>query len=302
MIDLHSHTTYSDGHSTVIELLKEAQSKGLSLISITDHNTVGAYTEIENSNVRNLFRGQIMNGVELTTTFNGEVIEILGYQFDLDVMRRLLDENVLTFEQKQLREFALIRDTYTAIGVKMNIDDVIFNCKKESSRIAFCNEIKKYPENNKFFLNEESISLNSGFTRNEVYNPKSPLYVNQSLLYPSLEKTIDIIHQAGGLAFLAHTFAYSPTIAENLETIIQNYRLDGLECYYTTFTKEQSKYLIGVCDRYKLFRSGGSDFHGTNKKNHNLGTGSGGMSINESLIAEWCNIKEIKRDSYGFEH
>lgn len=209
-------------------------------------------------------------------------------------MRHLLSENVLTFEQKQLKEFTLVADRYASIGVKMDIDNVVFDPKKESSRVAFCNEIKKYSENSRFFLNEKSITTASGFTRNEVYNPKSPLYVDQSSLYPSLENTISIIHKAGGLAFLAHTFAYSPTIAEELGNILQNYQLDGLECYYTTFTKEQTEYLLGVCEKTGLFKSGGSDFHGTRKTHHYLGTGDGNMAINESLVAEWIGIKEFK--------
>ena len=151
----------------------------------------------------------------------------------------------------------------------------------------FVNEIKKHPQNYKFFLNEESITTASGFTRNEVYNPKSPLYVDESSLFPSLEKAIDMIHQSGGLAFLAHTFAYSPNIASELQNIIENYALDGLECFYTTFTEEQSNYLIQLCKERNLFMSGGSDFHGTRKKNHNLGTGRVNLNIDKNVVEPW---------------
>ena len=171
----------------------------------------------------------------------------------------------------------------------MNINNVKFDPKKGSSRIAFCDEIKKYPENHKYFLNQDSINTKSGFTRNEVYNPKSPLYVDESSLYPSLDKTLSMIHEAGGLAFLAHTFAYSKTIANQLENILHNYKLDGLECYYTTFTKEETDYLIDLCDRLGLFKSGGSDFHGLYKTNHYLGIGNGNLFIDENLVSDWIN-------------
>lgn len=291
MIDLHTHTIYSDGSSTVSELLTEAENKKLSTLSITDHNVISAYDELKDKNVRSLFNGKIINGVEITTTYNGEVIEVLGYNFDLETMRKLLNENVLLTEQKQIKEYELIRDRYTSIGIKMNINNVVFDPKKGSSRIAFCDEIKKYPENFKYFLNQDSISTKSGFTRNEVYNPKSPLYVDESPLYPSLEKTISIIHESGGLAFLAHTFAYSKTIAKELENILNNYKLDGLECYYTTFTKEETDYLLDLCDRLGLYKSGGSDFHGIYKTNHYLGIGNGNLSIDESLISDWISKK-----------
>ena len=292
MIDMHTHTTYSDGHSTLSELLKEAEQKKIELLSITDHNTVAAYQELENLDIRSLFSGEIINGVEITTTYNGEVIEILGYDFDLNIMKKLLNENVLTFEQKQREEFILIKETYEKIGVVFDIDNIKYVPKKESCRISFVNEIKRHPENNKHFLFNESIVSNTGFTRNEVYNPKSPLYVNQLSLYPSLNKTIEIIHEAGGLAFLAHTFAYSKNIANSLIDIVSNNKLDGLECYYTTFTKEQTNYLLNICDTYNLYKSGGSDFHWTNKINHNLGTGNGTLLINKELVQEWIELSK----------
>ena len=205
-------------------------------------------------------------------------------------MKKLLSENVLNFEEKQLKEFELIKNQYKKIGVKFKEENIIFDPKVESSRVAFVKEIKKYPDNFKFFLYESSITTDSGFTRNEVYNPKSPLYVDESSLFPSLEKTIDMIHSAGGLAFLAHVYAYSKNISEELINILDNYNLDGLECFYTTFTDEQSKYLVDLCKKRSLYMSGGSDFHGTRKVNHNLGTGRGNLNINDEIITSWCNF------------
>ncbi len=289
MVDIHSHTTYSDGSSSVDELLSEAQKLNLSLLSITDHNTIQAHFELQNSNIRYRFKGEIISGIEITTTYKGETIEVLGYGFDLETMQKFLDANVLSFEQKQIKEYDLIKNRYNAIGVIFDENNIKFDPKVESCRPAFAIEIKKHPENYKFFLNQESINTASGFTRNEVYNPKSPLYVDESSLFPSLETAIQMIHNSGGLAFLAHTFAYSPNIANELLNIINNYELDGLECFYTTFTKEQSDYLVSVCNDRKLYMSGGSDFHGTRKINHNLGTGQGNLHIDESVVDNWVS-------------
>ena len=65
--------------------------------------------------------------------------------------------------------------------------------------------------------------------------------------------------------------------------------MDGLECFYTTFTKEQSDYLVKVCEEKGMYMSGGSDFHGIRKINHNLGTGHGNLCINESVVKNWIN-------------
>ena len=102
MIDIHTHTTYSDGSSSVEEILKEANSANINIFSITDHNTIDAYDEVKK--LRYLFSGNIISGVEITTTYKGETIEVLGYGFDLDKMKKLLSENVLNFEEKQLKE------------------------------------------------------------------------------------------------------------------------------------------------------------------------------------------------------
>lgn len=289
MVDIHSHTTYFDGSSSVDELLSEAQKLNLSLLSITDHNTIQAHFELQNSNIRDRFKGEIISGIEITTTYKGETIGVLGYGLDLETMQKFLDANVLSFGQKQIKEYDLIKNRYNAIGVIFDENNIKFDPKVESCRPAFAIEIKKHPENYKFFLNQESINTASGFTRNEVYNPKSPLYVDESSLFPSLETAIQMIHNSGGLAFLAHTFAYSPNIANELLNIINNYELDGLECFYTTFTKEQSDYLVSVCNDRKLYISGGSDFHGTRKINHNLGTGQGNLHIDESVVDNWVS-------------
>ncbi len=289
MIDIHSHTIYSDGSSNVEELLNEAQKVGLSLLSITDHNTIEAYSELQNPNIRNKFDGQIIHGIEITTTYNGETIEVLGYGFDLEIMQQFLNNNVLTFEEKQLKEYELIKNQYKKIGVIFDENSIQFDPKLESCRPAFAVEIKRHPENYKFFLNQESIKTDSGFTRNEVYNPKSLLYVDESSLFPSLAKAIEMIHKSGGLAFLAHTFAYSPNIANDLLNIITNYELDGVECFYTTFTKEQSDYLVKVCEEKGMYMSGGSDFHGTRKINHNLGIGHGNLCIDENIVKDWIH-------------
>ena len=289
MIDLHSHTTYSDGSFTVQELLREAERIGLSLLSITDHNTVQAYSELENADVRNSFSGDIISGVELTATYKGEVVEVLGYGFDIATMQSFLDANVLTFEEKQLKEYELIKNQYEKIGVVFDVNRIIYNPKIENCRAAFYHEIKQYPENDRFFLDKASIVTINDFSRNEVYNPESQLYVDESSLFLSLEKAIDMIHQSGGVAFLAHTYAYSPNIANELLHIIENYELDGLECFYTTFSEEQSNYLVRLCEENHMFMCGGSDFHGTRKQNHDLGIGRGNLNIDESIVDNWVN-------------
>lgn len=142
MVDIHSHTTYFDGSSSVDELLSEAQKLNLSLLSITDHNTIQAHFELQNSNIRDRFKGEIISGIEITTTYKGETIEVLGYGFDLETMQKFLDANVLSFGQKQIKEYDLIKNRYNAIGVIFDENNIKFDPKVESCRPAFAIEIK----------------------------------------------------------------------------------------------------------------------------------------------------------------
>ena len=75
-IDLHTHTVHSDGTSTVENSLTQAQKNNLSIFSVSDHNAVSAYEEIKAK--RDLFDGKILPGVEMSTTYRGEIVEVLG--------------------------------------------------------------------------------------------------------------------------------------------------------------------------------------------------------------------------------
>ena len=286
MIDMHSHTMYSDGSSTPNELLKLANDIGLDILSITDHNTVEAYYDLDKS----LFSGRIIPGIEMTTTYKGEIIEVLGLGIDIDMMHSLLPHYYLGKKDKMIKEYELILHTYKKLGLTIDETKLKYNPNVESSRGTFIKEIKNHEENFQYFLHPECIQKNIGFTRLEMYNPKSPLYVDESSLFPSLDIVIDLIHKCGGYAFLAHPFQYSSNIIGALDDIIDNYKLDGLECMYTTFTLEQINYLKNICEKRNLFMTGGSDYHGTNKKNHNLGTGHGDMIIPDSLINDWLEM------------
>ena len=91
MIDLHMHTTYSDGTDSVEKILMNANKLDLELISITDHNSCEAYKEMEKMKVNELFKGNIIVGCEFTTKFDNRIIEILGYGFNYNKIQNYLD-------------------------------------------------------------------------------------------------------------------------------------------------------------------------------------------------------------------
>ena len=105
---------------------------------------------------------------------------------------------------------------------------------------------------------------------------------------PSLSYIIDIIHKSGGKAFLAHPYQYKVNEMDKfLNKIYDENDLDGIECFYTTFSEKQIGHLINFAKSRNLLISGGSDYHGTNKEKHDLGIGRGNLNIDESIISNW---------------
>lgn len=285
MIDLHTHTINSDGSLTTLELIKEAESKGLKYLSITDHNTLKSYEEL--NEIRSIYSGKIINGVELTTSYKGEIVEILAYNFDLDKMQKLMLEEKVIVERRYQKRFKLMKNRYKDLGIKF--DYSLFDEDEEVHIKDIHRELVKHPENDRFFLDIKNKNTRTLFFRNELYNPKSKLYVDQTNHYPDLTTILSIIHRAGGLAFLAHPYIYSKNIILELENIINNYQIDGIECYYTTFTEEQTKHLLKIASKYNLYISGGSDYHGENKLNHFLGKVNGRKIMPIEKVKIWLD-------------
>lgn len=285
MIDLHTHTVFSDGADEPETLLRKAQEIGLSVLSITDHNSVGAY---RTQAVKD-YPGRLIPGVEITCMYQGEVVEVLGYGFALEKMEDELSRHVLTFEEKQKREFDLIDAALTKAGALYDREQVIFDPKKESSRKAFLAELRKHPSNRRLFGSDAAWENSRAFARQEIYNPESKLYVDQSPLYPDLQTAVAMIHRSGGIAFLAHLYIYAHAQAfrAQLFEIVQRVGLDGIECAHSAFTPEQIADLEAFCAEHQLLRSGGSDYHGSRKPDYALGTGQGQLAISEAYLEDW---------------
>ena len=118
-------------------------------------------------------------------------------------------------------------------------------------------------------------------------NPETLFYVNMDDVLPDFEKACDLVKQAGGLVFLPHIFEYRENSLKILNHILENYEIDGIECYYTTFTYDQHNFLESLCNMKGLLISGGSDYHGSYKPKVDLGCGYGNLAIPDKIIENW---------------
>ena len=287
MIDLHTHTNNSDGTKTPLELLKEANDKNLEVLSITDHNTCKSYEDLENINISEVYKGKIIVGCEFTSTFDERLIEILGYGFNYKDVQEYLnqryDEKIGTKNVQIL--FNRLKDLFDKYNIKYNPDNLHYP-KKDNDFFekSFYDEFMKYPQNKEIII----FNSFSDFFRKGLTNPKSKMYIRAVEFKPSVKEIIDVIHKSGGKAFLAHPFQYKFNNTEEfLNKLYDKNAFDGIECFYTTFSKEQSDYLVEFAKKRKLLISGGSDYHGTNKVNHELGIGNNNLNIDKKIIENW---------------
>jgi len=288
MIDLHLHTTSSDGSDEPEVILTKAQEAGLSHISITDHDSIGAYKKLKKIKVHNYFSGKIIPGCEFSVAYKGMPIEILAYDIDLETIEAtgiVSEEKFLERENEYLRT---MMNVCKNLGIKFDKNLAITGGKYFATQVLFFN-FKQYPENEKFFSADVWKGVN-GFYRTCVNNENSPFYLNQLKNYQSIQEITKIIKKAGGKAFLAHLYVY---YAENYEkflnSIISLNAIDGIECYHSLHTMDNTTFLIDYCKSHNLYVSGGSDYHGIIKPKVILGESMPGVKIPYATSEKWLS-------------
>ena len=296
MIDLHMHTTYSDGTDNLLELLEKCNDKNLEIISITDHNTCKSYFEMKNFDIDKIFKGKIIVGCEFTTSYKGKLIEVIGYGFDYKIIQEYLD-NYYTEERYQyncLNIYNSFMNRIKEIGFNYKIKDMT-NKKftNEFFERGIYNEIIK-DEYNKKLLDEDVWNDFSDFYRRGLTNPNSKLFIDYGQYKPKLIDIIDVVHKNGGKVFLAHPYQYKmEDTYKFINDLFNEYDLDGIECYYTTFSNEEIENIKNFAKEKNILLSGGSDYHGTRKQNHELGIGRGNLNTSKDILKDW-NIKYYK--------
>ena len=286
MIDLHMHTRYSDGSDNCAEILKAVQNRNLDIISITDHNTALAYEKLENMDIKKFYNGRIIPGIELNTKVLNIPIEILGYGIDYKKMNELAKEVYIPAEKRNRIEVERLYNKCIKAGIILDK-----NCLENFDSNGFAskfihNEIIKNEENKKL-ISDEAWNDVKVFYRAYMSNPEGILYVEMDDFVPDFNTAAKLVREAGGLVFVPHIFEYRENSERILKFILENYSIDGIECYYTTFSEEQTNRLLEICKERKLYKSGGSDYHGKNKPGVDVGVGKGNLKIDNKIIDDW---------------
>ncbi len=273
-IDLHTHSTCSDGTLHPSEVVKLAKEKGLSAIALTDHDTIdGLHEAIETG--RNIGI-EVITGIEFSVAGDTEM-HLLGLNFNIDcpAITEILDEMII---QREKRNYTVI-ELLAQLGIYITIDEIH---AESTSPITGRSQIAKVMLKKGYVSSiKEAFDKYLAFSR--------PAFVERSTLSP--EEAIDIIHKCGGKAFLAHLNQTGKSDEElySLLTYLKQCGLDGIEGYYTEYTEDMNFRYRKMADDIGLLLSGGSDFHGTNKDGYEIGTGKGNLRIPYELLTK---IKE----------
>ncbi len=269
-IDLHIHTTASDGTFTPEEVVREASRIGLAAVAITDHDTAAGYAraaaEGENCGL------EVVPGIEISTKFRSAV-HILGYYIDAQspALGEVLDWMHRDREERNVKLCAMLRES----GVDIDIERMHARFGDLVGRPHFA-EI--------MIENGMARDMNDAFER--LLNKNKPYFIPRQFL--PIERSIEIIREAGGTAVLAHPFQYrldDAGLRELIEHCMES-GLEGMECRYSGYDAAQTAYLEALAAEYGLVRTGGSDFHGAIKGEIRLGEGKGGLNVPYAFLEE----------------
>ncbi len=274
-IDLHVHSVCSDGTCTPEELVDLAIDHELVAFALTDHDTVaGVGRAMEAAKGRHI---QVIPGVELSCEYKispsrKKEIHILGYNLDWN-QQKLRDT---------LEDVAKERDDRNRKMCE-NLKRGGFPIDYESLVKRFGNTILTRAHFARFLLEKGAIpSIDSAFKK--ILAQDGPYFVMRKYLTP--KKGVDLIKEAGGIPVLAHPLLYKMSVTElhNLLTELKCYGLKGIEAMYSRNRGNDEAFVRKLADEYGLFITGGTDFHGANKPDLDIGTGEGNLRVPVMLL------------------
>lgn len=272
-IDLHVHTTASDGTMTPRELVNHAAASGLRTVAITDHDTVEGLAEAITSGAD--AKIEVVPGVEISVDFSGEM-HILGYF--IDYKNQAMNEALQKLRQYRDQRNPRIIEKLKALGFDITMEEVAgVSGGTVIGRPHFA-----------------AIMVKKGYVKDaveafELYlGAGKKAYVKKDRLSP--EEGIALINDSGGVAVLAHPKYVKLKAGNDLDNVIKELigcGLKGIEAYYTEHTPEETNKYLDLARRYSLIVTGGTDFHGANKPKIKIGTGRGNLKVSYELMKQF---------------
>jgi len=271
MIDLHTHTTFSDGSLTPTQLVEAAAAMGLTAVAITDHDTVDGLPEALAAGKRLAI--EVVPGVEINLEHERITMDMLGYFLGgcpSDELKQELAELRVYRDERNAR----IVERLAGLGFVLDAADL---AAAENGSVG-------RPHIGEAMVRRGYVgSISEAF---ELYLRRgAPAWVDRRRL--SLGAAVRLLRASGGLPVLAHP-GIIRTDGAGLDHLLRDAvraGIAGLECYYPLHDETAVKAFLVLAGKYGLVATGGSDFHGSVKPNAHLGVGPGGMPFPDDLLA-----------------
>lgn len=277
MVDLHVHSTESDGTFTPEELVFLAKEAGLSAFALTDHDTAsGVRKAAETAKACGI---ELVPGIELSTQYQfsapktgGKEVHIVGLYIDPQ-------NQTLMKKTEEFRECRNLRNSKIVSALQKEGFDITMEAlaaENPDSVITRAN-IARFLYTHGFIS-----SIQEAFER--YIGDGCRCFVGRFKVTPM--EAVALIHEAGGIAILAHPLLYHLGSA-HLNRLIDDLKaagLDGIEAIYSSHTAGEEQFVRQLAKQYRLIISGGSDFHGSNKPAIHLGTGRGSLCVPYTVL------------------
>lgn len=287
IIDLHVHSTKSDGTLTPTELVNYAIEKGLSAFALTDHDTtegideaMAAAAKHNESITQGKEQGvplEVIPGIEFSTEYMGKDIHILGLY--IDYTSSAFKEKLQEFVDSRILRNQKMCASLASDGIDITYEKLI---EENPCAVITRSHYAKYLLNHGY-----TTSMKEAFDR--YIGDHAKHYIPREKITPM--QAVNLIQKVGGLAFLAHPTLYhmSDRVLEGLIQELKEAGLTGIEAVYSTYTQGEELQMRKLASKYDLLISGGSDFHGTIKPKLDLAVGYGKLFIPESILTEIKN-------------
>lgn len=276
-IDLHVHSTYSDGTLTPEELVLRAKQFNLSAMALTDHDTIdGVHEAVEAGKKYHL---EVIPGVELSTFFNNKEIHIVGLY--IHYTNEHFQKELKTLRDVRRNRNVQMCEKFTQLGMPLNYEEM--EKKYEDAVITRAHFAD--------FLLEKGYIKNRNEAFDRFIGPSGPCYVPRKKMDPA--DAIHLIQSAGGVPILAHPVLYhlGNEQMKKLMDYLCEAGIVGLEAIYSTYTMGEEIQMQKLAKERGLIISGGSDYHGANKPHIELGIGKGHLFVPYTVLE---NIKAYR--------
>lgn len=276
LVDLHTHSTASDGTLTPAGLVELAYKTGLSAVALTDHDTVAGIEEAINTS----FPIEVIPGIELSAGYGNGDIHILGLYIDhtSELLKKMAHDMV---EEREWRNYEMCKRLREG-GVDISVEKLR---NGNNDMVLTRGHFARY-------MIDHGYSKDKADAFKHYLGVDTPYFVKRRYLSP--EECVRLILDCGGTPVLAHPIIYNLPAAE-LEALVARLKkagLAGIEAIYSTYTNQDEEIVRSLAHRHSLLLTGGSDFHGANKPEISIGSGMGNLKIPYSLLEK---IKEVRK-------